>query len=187
MVKWLIALVVLGAVGALGFVGRTTMNKKQTQVALAASCATSLTTLNSKLHRQSLVTYGEFHDYVFKRVTWLGDQLKSKKISPSEFQTQTVSLFTTYAPTSMKTCQTILEPSYRKCQESKDSLACANEASRAFAYGLKLVYEDSVGLKQNLDLSRIVAFDIRTAISQSRPRMAASEKSELQSYAAFLR
>ncbi len=186
MAKGLMVLVILGAVGLLGFVGQNTLTKKQTQQTLAASCASSLATLNPKLHRQKLVSYGEFHDYVFKRVSWLNDQVRSKKISFGEFQNQAVNLFTTYAPISMKTCQTLLEPTYKKCQESKDSLACATEASRAFAFGLKLVYDDSVTLKQELDLSRIVAFDIKTAVSQNRPRMPASEKSEFQSYAAFL-
>ncbi|MEQ1876022.1 MAG: hypothetical protein ABL958_05205 [Bdellovibrionia bacterium] len=185
--KWIVAIVVLGAVGALGYVGKTTMSKKQTQTALAASCATSLTTLNARLHRQKLVTYGEFHDYVFKRVSWLNEQLKSKKLNPAEYQNQTVNLFTTYAATSMKTCQAILEPTYKKCTETKDSLACANDASRAFAFGLKLVYDDSVGLKQELDLSRIVAFDIRTAVSQTRPRMPAEDKSQLKGFLAFLK
>lgn len=187
MVKLLIVLVLTSVIGLLGFVGTTQWNKKVTQDTLTAACAGSLTTLDSKISKHKYVSYGEFHDYVHKRVSWLNEQMKSKKIGSAEFHNQAINLFSSYAPTSMKTCQAILKPSFEKCQEKKSTETCALEASRAFSFGLKLVFDDSVALKQNLDLSRIVAFDIKTAVNQSRPRMPASEKAELQNYAAFLK
>ncbi|HEX4926274.1 MAG TPA: hypothetical protein VFV50_19425, partial [Bdellovibrionales bacterium] len=71
MAKWFVALALVGVVGSLGFVGNTQWNKKVTQDTLAAACAGSLTTLNSKLSKHKYVSYGEFHDYVYKRISFL--------------------------------------------------------------------------------------------------------------------
>jgi hypothetical protein len=184
--KWFIALVLIGAGSLIAYVGNVTMGKKTTESTLAVACATSLTTLHSKLPKQKYVSYGEFNDYVSKRVTWLLSQVKNKKISQSEFQTQMVGLFTSYAPTSMKTCHTILEPSFKKCQANSKSEICASDASNAFTFALKLVFDDAQTLKQSLDLTKIVAFDIRTAVQQTRSRMPASDAQDLKNYAAFL-
>jgi hypothetical protein len=186
MAKLFITLTLLGSAGLVAVVGNNKWNKNVKDQSLAIACATSLTTLNSRLPKQKLVSYGEYHDYVSKRVSALQTQIKAKRISESEFRKQSVNLFGTYAPTSMKTCHAILEPSFNKCRDRASADYCAAEAEKAFSFGLRLVFDDAQALKQELDLSRVVAFDIRTAIQQTRPRLPASEKANLKNYATFL-
>jgi hypothetical protein len=188
MAKWFILLTLIGATSLFAFVGNNKWNQKVAIENVTAACAISLTTLNGQLDKQKhrYVSYGNNHDYVFKRISTMKAQLDAKRMSQIEFQNQAIELFSSYAPTSMKTCQGILVPSFEKCRANGRSDLCATEAARAFAYALKLVYMDAQSLKQDLDLSKIVAFDVKTAVQQTRPKMSPNEKTEFQTYTAFL-